>query len=245
MGKESIGGVKTSPYNTSCVIPTQWYWSFMEGVEWVIAFSSFSWTPEQRNYCTTRKEFIAIVRFTRQFRYYLLGRVFTGRTDHSSLTWLLRFKEPQGQLARWIEEISQYNRVVNIVQGLSTGMRTRSRVPDPLVPCSAYLAGIGPANLPCGGCHYCTKAHPQCAKFTADVGEAARLTAYGDSAPIPGGPPRVAVAGIRDKSETEGRFFLRVLSLSGSYWWTGEGCRVQWISWQVIRVFQIVFQGEG
>ena len=34
------------------------------------------------------------------------------RTDHSSLTRLLRFKEPQGQQARWIEELSQYNMVI-------------------------------------------------------------------------------------------------------------------------------------
>ena len=41
-----------------------------------------------------------------------------------------------------------------------------TRVSYPLVPCSAYLADIGPANVPCGGCHYCTRAHVQWAKFT-------------------------------------------------------------------------------
>jgi hypothetical protein len=71
-----------------------------EGQEKVIAYSSFSLTPEQRKYCTTRKELLAIVCFTRQFKYYLLGRSFTVRMDHYSLTWLLRFKDPQGQLAR-------------------------------------------------------------------------------------------------------------------------------------------------
>jgi hypothetical protein len=39
----------------------------------------------------------------------LLGRHFTVRTDHNSLTWLMNFKEPQGQLARWLEELSQFN----------------------------------------------------------------------------------------------------------------------------------------
>jgi hypothetical protein len=29
--------------------------------------------------------------------------------DHNSLTWLMNFKEPQGQLARWLEELSQFN----------------------------------------------------------------------------------------------------------------------------------------
>ena len=55
-----------------------------DGAERVIAFSSFCLTPEQKNYCTTRKELLAIVSFTRQFRYFLLGRIFTVRTDHKS-----------------------------------------------------------------------------------------------------------------------------------------------------------------
>ena len=40
------------------------------------------------------------------------GKIFIARTDHYSLTWLLRFKEPQGQLARWSEGFSQYHVVV-------------------------------------------------------------------------------------------------------------------------------------
>jgi hypothetical protein len=74
--------------------------------EEVIAFSSFTLTPEHRNYRTIRKELLNIVRFT---RHYLLSRIFIVRTDHSSLTWLLRYKEPHCQLARWIEELPQYH----------------------------------------------------------------------------------------------------------------------------------------
>ena len=40
---------------------------------------------EQRKYCTTLKELLAVVRFTRQFRHYSLGRQFIVQTDHSSL----------------------------------------------------------------------------------------------------------------------------------------------------------------
>lgn len=104
-----------------------------EGKEKVISYSSFTLTPEQRKYCTTRKELLAIVRFTRQYKYYLLGRVFTVRTDHSSLTWLLRFKDPQGQIARWIEELSQYHMVVQHRPGAKHGNADAlSRVPDGL-----------------------------------------------------------------------------------------------------------------
>ena len=80
--------------------------------EKVIAYGSFALAPDQRLYCMTRKELLAIVRLTRQYRYYLLGRPFTIRTDRTSLTWLLRFKNPEGKLARWIEELSQYNMIL-------------------------------------------------------------------------------------------------------------------------------------
>ena len=43
------------------------------GEERVIAYSSFALTPEQKKYCTTRKELLSIVRFTRYFWHYLLG----------------------------------------------------------------------------------------------------------------------------------------------------------------------------
>ena len=35
-------------------------------------------------------------------------RKFTVLTDHSSLQWLLNFKEPESQLARWMETLSEY-----------------------------------------------------------------------------------------------------------------------------------------
>ena len=40
---------------------------------------------------------------------YLLGRRFTLRTDHGSLTWLRNFKEPEGQLARWLERLQEFD----------------------------------------------------------------------------------------------------------------------------------------
>ena len=54
------------------------------GAEGAVAYRSFTLTPEQQKYCTTRKELLAIIRFSRQFRHYLLGRHFTVSTDHKS-----------------------------------------------------------------------------------------------------------------------------------------------------------------
>ena len=63
--------------------------------------------PERR-YCVTRRELLAAVTFIQQFQPYLLGCEFQLRTDHSSLTWLTNFKEPEGQLARWLERLQEF-----------------------------------------------------------------------------------------------------------------------------------------
>ncbi|XP_061754270.1 uncharacterized protein LOC133551511 isoform X2 [Nerophis ophidion] len=80
-----------------------------QGVERVLAYGSRKLSKTEQNYCTTRRELLAVVDFTSHFRQYLLGRRFTVRTDHSSLRWLTRMKEPEGQLARWLERLGEYN----------------------------------------------------------------------------------------------------------------------------------------
>ena len=79
------------------------------GEKRVLAFGSRWLTATEQNYCTTRRELLTAIEFTYHFRQYLLGRAFTLWTDHSSLRWLTRFKEPEGQLARWLEKLAEYN----------------------------------------------------------------------------------------------------------------------------------------
>ena len=79
------------------------------GVERLISFGSFVLDSAQRSYCSTRKELLALVRFKRHFKHNLLGRRLTLRTDHNSLPWLMAFKNIEGQLARWIEQLAVYN----------------------------------------------------------------------------------------------------------------------------------------
>ena len=47
-----------------------------DGVERVISYGSYSLTPAQRRYCTTWQELLALVRFTEQYKHYLLGTHF-------------------------------------------------------------------------------------------------------------------------------------------------------------------------
>ena len=51
--------------------------------------------------------YILVITFISYFRPYLIGQQFTLRTDHGALTWLLQFKDPQGQLAGMLEKIQE------------------------------------------------------------------------------------------------------------------------------------------
>ena len=64
--------------------------------------------PKQK-YAVTRKEMLALVDSLRHFRCYILGKKFKVCTDHGALQWLRTFKEPVGQVARWIKRLAEYD----------------------------------------------------------------------------------------------------------------------------------------
>ena len=76
-----------------------------DGTERVLAYGSRALHRHERNYRATRLEMLALVDFIDHFRYYLLGRNFLVRTDHHALQWLMSFKQPEGQVARWLERL--------------------------------------------------------------------------------------------------------------------------------------------
>lgn len=77
--------------------------------EKVIAYFSKVFNKSEKNYCVTRRELLAVIRSVEHFRHYLMGRKFKIRTDHASLQWLVSFKNPEGQVARWLEILFQYD----------------------------------------------------------------------------------------------------------------------------------------
>lgn len=101
------------------------------GVEKPITYCSRTLSKSERNYCTTRKELLAIVEFSKQQRHYLQNRKFIIRTDHAPLRSVLKTKDPEGQLARWIAFLSTLDFEIVYRPGKNTLMQ---------MPCLEFLA---------------------------------------------------------------------------------------------------------
>ena len=72
----------------------------IDGNEHVISYWSKCLSKTERNYCTTRKELLAIVKAVEHFHHYLYGRKSLLRTDHAFLAWLLNVRNSEGHIAR-------------------------------------------------------------------------------------------------------------------------------------------------
>ena len=101
--QQSVGGVLSQIQN---------------GQEKVIAYYSRTLSGPEKNYCITRKELLAVISSVNHFHHYLYGQKFLIRTDHSALQWLKKLKNPEGQLARWIAKLDQYNYDIQHSAGL-------------------------------------------------------------------------------------------------------------------------------
>jgi hypothetical protein len=67
-----------------------------DGQELVIGYYSRTLTKEERRYCVTRRELLAVVEAVRHFHHYVYGVLCTVRSDHGSLRWLLKPRRTDG-----------------------------------------------------------------------------------------------------------------------------------------------------
>ena len=81
----------------------------VDGEEKEIAYAARSLSKAERNYSTTRKELLASVWSMEHFSPYLIGKPFKARTDHNALKWIKNFRQPKGQVARWIERLAVFD----------------------------------------------------------------------------------------------------------------------------------------
>ena len=147
----------------------QWDETSQKEVERPVAFASRSLTRTQRRYCTTRRELLAVVCFVRHFRHFLLGRKFLIRTDHSSLRWIMSFREPTDQMARWLEILSQFEFVIEHREGKKhNNADSLSRTPCDPDTCECYNESKIMEELPCGGCSTCQRRHREWSDFFSE-----------------------------------------------------------------------------
>lgn len=78
-----------------------------EGKRVVVYFSRIFKKSAQRYYMTWQ-ELLAVVVAAQHFKYYLCAVLFTIRTPHAALQWLMSFREPKGQVVGWLEELKSF-----------------------------------------------------------------------------------------------------------------------------------------
>ncbi|MFZ1075317.1 MAG: reverse transcriptase family protein [Minisyncoccia bacterium] len=82
------------------------------GTERTVAFASRTLSPTERAYSTSEREALACIWACEHWHYYLYGRRFTLRTDHSALKALLsgdqKGRKPM-RLLRWADRLQQYD----------------------------------------------------------------------------------------------------------------------------------------
>ena len=120
------------------------------GQERVIAYFSRVLTKEERQYCVTRRELLAVVKSVKHFHHYLFGRHFMIRTDHGSLQWLVNFKNPEGQIWHWLQTLYTYDFDIHHCPG------TQHKNADDL------------SRRPCSECRYCEQ--EECKEQSAEHG---------------------------------------------------------------------------
>ena len=82
-----------------------------------ICYISTTLNKAEENYSTTEKELLAIVWSVQLLRQYLLGREFQIRTDHQTLTWLFKCKDPSSRLLRGRLRLEGYDYVIEYCKG--------------------------------------------------------------------------------------------------------------------------------
>ena len=87
-----------------------------------------------------------------QFHHYLYGRRFVVRSDHASLQWLMQFKQPEGQTARWLQKLQEYDfKIVHRAGKQHGNADALSRMPRPCLAssCSHCLRQEAREAAPC------------------------------------------------------------------------------------------------
>jgi hypothetical protein len=91
-----------------------------------VSYASWIFIPAERNYSTTEREMLALVKAVRKWKGYFLFKKLEIHTDHKSLTGIMNLKDPHGRIARWTHELGEFHFNLKHIKG------TDNIVPDAL-----------------------------------------------------------------------------------------------------------------
>ena len=158
-----------------------------DGKEKLIAYGSRALSRQERNYCVTDRELLAVRYFIEYYRQYLLGRKFLVWTDHQAIRWLFSLKEPKDRLARWLETLSRYQFWIEHRPGKKHGNADAlSHHQCNPYECDCPLLDEDEELLQCGPCHKC--------KHRSQTMQSDLRIAEGDHGKALARPPQKAVA---------------------------------------------------
>lgn len=96
--KKYILDMDTSDHSVGTVLP-----QVQGGTEVVVAYYSKALSVPKKNYCTTRKKLLAVIKAVKLFWPYQYGRMLRLRNDHATLIWLWKRAESSSQVAHWLK----------------------------------------------------------------------------------------------------------------------------------------------
>ena len=118
-----------------------------DGQERAVCYASKAFSKTQTRYSATKREMLAVLNFTRQFKKYLIGQKFTNITDHRALQWLHNFIDPDAVTARWLEKLAAIKYEVVRRHGKLI-CHANGLIPTPLKAFNAIVSEDPAANAP-------------------------------------------------------------------------------------------------
>ncbi len=95
----------------------------------VIGYASCKFKAAEKNYSVHEKELLGVLLAVQQWNCFLEGSKFTVYTDHSSLIWLNKLKEPSRRQARWVDILQGHDFEVLYIKGENNPADAFTRVP--------------------------------------------------------------------------------------------------------------------
>ena len=75
----------------------------------VIYYASKTHDSAQKNYATTKKEFLAVVFACDKFRQYIVDSKVIMHTDHAAIKYLMEKKDAKPRLIRWVLLLQEFD----------------------------------------------------------------------------------------------------------------------------------------